>query len=188
LALSVLLLALATVASVTFVPLRQTSERYEEAIAELRQRLADQHRMAAAGAALRPRLAEIERGLAGDARYLRSASQTLAAAELQGIVKRVILSKRGEILSTQIVSTAPEGRAQRVTLGVTMRATLGQTVQIFYLLETGDPYLFIDNLSIRSRSIPRSRTAAAAALAATVSPLSLDVELELTGYLRGGPT
>jgi general secretion pathway protein M len=177
-----LLLALAAVAGVTLVPLWQTSQRYDEAIAEMQQRLAIQRRIAASGAGLEPRLAQLERGYASDARYLKSPSQTLASAELQGIAKRAILSKRGEILSTQIVGSEREQRAERVTLSVTMRATLEETVAIFYLLETGRPLLFIDNVNIRNRSYIRPNVRSAKA-----SPLAtLDVQFELSGYLRGG--
>jgi hypothetical protein len=66
-----------------------------------------------------------------------------------------------------------------------MRATLAQTVEILYLLETGNPYLFIDSVSIRSRaSLHHSINRAAPAL----RPPSLDVQFELSGYLRGGTT
>jgi general secretion pathway protein M len=182
LALGLLLLAAAAVGAVTLLPLWQVAQGYDEAITGMQQRLATQRRIADAGAGLEPRLAQLERGYASDARYLKSVSQTLASAELQGIVKRAILSKRGEILSTQIVgSEGKEGRADRVTLSVTMRATLEQTVGIFYLLETSNPYLFIDNVSVRSRAYPR-RTAGTA----TVPPPPLDVQFEASGYLRGG--
>ena len=184
LSLCLLLLTLAAVAGVTLVPLWQTAERYDETIAGMKQRLATQRRIAAAGAGLEPRLAQLERGYASDTRYLNSTSQSLASAELQGIVKRAILSKRGEILSTQIVGAEREGRAERVTLGVKMRATLKQAVDILYLLETGNPYLFIDNMSARSRATSRLKTSRAAAAAVSAQPL--DVEFELTGYLRGG--
>ena len=183
LALGLLLLAIAAVAGVALVPLWQTAKRYDEAISGVQQRLAVERRIAAAGAGLEPLLAEFERGYASDARYLKSASQTLASAELQGIVKRAIVSKRGQILSTQIVDPEREQRPERVTLGVTMRATLEQAVEIFYLLETGNPNLFIENVDLRRRanvraSIKRSPVAQA-------GPTLLDVQFELSGYLRG---
>lgn len=183
LALGLLLLVVAAVAGVALVPLWQTAERYDEAIAGVQQRLAVARRTAAAGAGLEPILAEFERVYASDARYLQSASQTLASAELQGIVKRAILSKRGQILSTQIVDPDREQPAGSVTLGVSMRATLEQAVEIFYLLETGNPHLFIENVDVRRRAYVsaggRYRAAAPAG-----SDL-LDVQFELSGYLRG---
>jgi general secretion pathway protein M len=183
LALGLLLLAVAAVAGVALVPLWQTSERYDEAIADVQQRLAVARRVAAAGAGLEPLLAEFERGHASDARYLKSASQTLASAELQGIVNRAIVSKRGQILSTQIVDAAREQRPEQVTLGVSMRATLEQAVEIFYLLETGNPHLFIENVDVRRRAyvgaIGRHSSAAPA------GPTPLDVQFEVSGYLRG---
>ena len=183
LALGLLLLAIAVVAGVALVPLWQTAERYDEAIAGVQQRLAVERRIAAAGAGLEPLLAEFERGYASDARYLKGASQTLASAELQGIVKRAIVSKRGQILSTQIVDPAREQHPEPVTLGVSMRATLEQAVEIFYLLETGNPHLFVEKVEVRRRGYVQA--IARHSRAAPAGPATLDVQFQVSGYLRG---
>jgi general secretion pathway protein M len=183
LALAILVALVATVAGLTLWPLWRTAQDDKQTIATLEQRLLVQRRIAAESAELQPRLQEIEKGYASDAHYLKSASQTLAGAEIQEIVKRAILAKHGELLSSQIVRSEPQRRAQRVTLGIALRASLEQIVQILYALETGKPLLFIDTASFRIRTAPTARMGAA-----TPAPAQLlDVQIQLSGYFRQGP-
>ena len=184
LALAILLGLVAAVAGLTLTPLWRASQGYKQQIAELEQRLQTQLRIAAGGAGVQSRLQEIESANPRDAHYLKSSSQTLAAAEIQEVVKRAILSKRGEVLSSQVVGVEQERGAQRVTLGVTLRARLEQVVQIFHLLETGDPFLFIDSTSIRARTAPP--VSRIPALQAQTQPL--DVQVQLSGYFTPSPT
>jgi general secretion pathway protein M len=180
LALGLLLLVIGAVAAIAVLPVWRASARYDAAIAAAEQRLAVQRRVAATGAGLEARLAQLRRGYTSDASYLRSTSRTLAAAELQGIVKRAILAGRGEILSTEIVGAGADTPAGQVTLAVTMRATLEQIVAILHRLETGQPLFFIDHLRMRTQVVRRRNPNARP----TAAPL-LDVQFELSGYLRG---
>jgi hypothetical protein len=180
LALGLLLLMTAAVAVITVVPLWQANARLDAAIAAAEQRLAVQRRVAATGAGLEPRLAQLRQGYASDASYLRSTSRTLAAAELQAIAKRVILSQRGEVLSTEITGARDDSPAEQVQLVVTMRATLEQTVAILHRFETGQPLLFIDDLRMRTQVVRRLNPNAQ-----PKAPPQLDVQFELSGYLRG---
>jgi len=178
-ALLLLLGAVAGVVAFTLVPLWQMNQRLDVRMADLQQRLAIQRRIADGSTGLQPRLEHLERADAGDTRFLKSASGALAGAELQGMVKKVILSNGGSILSTQIASTERDGRFMRVVLRVKMRAALEQTVEIFFALETGGTYLFLDNVSLLSRSAPRRSPTP---VAVPVAPL--EVEFDLFGYLR----
>ncbi len=183
LALAILLALMVAVGALTVAPLWRLTQGYNQDIAVLEQRLLAQRRVAAGAAGLQSRLQEVEKGFARDGHYLKSTSQTLAAAEIQDLTKRAILSKRGQVLSSQIVGVEPERGAQRVTLGVTLRASLDQIVQIFHLLETGDPFLFIDSASIRARAAPVLRVPAA-----KLPAQPLDVQIQLSGYFTPGPT
>jgi general secretion pathway protein M len=181
LALGLLLLVVGAVAAIAVLPLWRVSGAYDSAIATAEQRLAVQRRVAATGAGLELRLAQLRRGYTSDASYLSSATRTLAAAELQGIVKRAILAERGEILSTEIVGTGADTPAEQVTLAVTLRATLEQTIAVLHRLETGRPLLFIGNLRMRTQVVRRRNPDAQ-----PVSSPALDVQFELSGYLRDG--
>ena len=183
-ALAILLALVAAAAGLTLAPLWRANQGYKQEIAGLEQQLLAQRRIAAGASGVQSRLQEIEGANARDAHYLKSASQTLAAAEIQEVVKRAILSKRGEVLSSQVIGVEQERGAQRVTLGVTLRARLEQVVQIFHLLETGDPFLFIDSTSIRARTAPP--VSRIPALQAQTQPL--DVQVQLSGYFTPSPT
>jgi general secretion pathway protein M len=180
LALVLLLAAAAAVASVTVLPVWLLDRGYDERIARAEQRLEALSRAAAVGAGLEARVEELRQRQAVDRRYLRSTSEALAGAELQGIVKQNALPRGGQVLSTQIVGSQQEEGFTRVTLKVKMKATLDKLVDILYAFETGTPYLFLDNVSIRSLGT-RYRYRGAAA----PPEQPLDVELEVSGYLRG---
>lgn len=185
LAVGILIVLAAAVITLVIAPLWRMSQGYDQAIADLERRLTAERRIAGGAAALESRLRDLEKGFARDGHYLMSTTQTLAAAEIQEVVKRAILSKRGEILSSQITGVEQEGGAQRVILAVTLRAHLEQVVQILHLLETSDPFFFIDTASFRARVTPvRGRLPTGALPAAQ----PLDVQLQLSGYFTEGPT
>jgi hypothetical protein len=183
LALLILFGVVAVAGAFTLVPLWQLNQRLDARMAETQQNLAIQRRIARASAGLQPIMEQLERADVADTRYLKSSSEALAGAQLQDMVKKAIVSKGGSILSTQIVSAEQDGRFRRVVLRVKMRAALEQTVEIFFALETSATYLFLDNVSLTSRSnLRRSPTPEA------VTPVPLEVEFDLSGYLRGdGP-
>jgi general secretion pathway protein M len=180
LALGLLLLGVAALAGVTLVPVWLLSQSYGEGIETAERRLAAQRRLAAAGAGLEPKVDQLKRRQGADRRYLQSTSEALAGAELQGIVKRVVPPRGGQVLSTQIVGSQQEAGFTRVTLKLKMRATLEKLVEVFFALETGTPYLFLDNVAVRTLGGARFRSAATA-----MPEQPLDVELELSGYMRG---
>ena len=55
-----------------------------------------------------------------------------------------------------------------------MRGSLDKIVKVFHALETGQPYLFLDNISIRSHA-RRLRKVSYGSL--------LNVDFDLTGYM-----
>lgn len=177
-AVLILLAVSAGVVGLALVPMWNLNQRLDVRLAELHRELAAQRRIADASAGLEPILEQLRQALADDARYLKSSTDALAGAELQGMVKKAILSKGGNILSTQIVSAAPEGRFITVVLRVKMRATLEETVEIFYTLETGEPHLFLNNVGLSARA-PRGRSRVP-----LTEPASLEVQFDLAGYLR----
>jgi len=187
LALLILFGVVAVAGAFTLVPLWQLNQRLDARMAETQQNLAIQRRIARASAGLQPIMEQLERADVADTRYLKSSSEALAGAQLQDMVKKAIVSKGGSILSTQIVSAEQDGRFRRVVLRVKMRAALEQTVEIFFALETSATYLFLDNVSLTSRSNLR-RSPTPEATPEAVTPVPLEVEFDLSGYLRGdGP-
>lgn len=132
---------------------------------------------------LNDRLAEQEERAASAAGYLQGPSDALAAAELQDRVKSVIEAAGGELRSTQILpAEQPEADlgVRRTTLRVHFVVTIEGLEESLYELETGQPYLVIDDVTVRQERVRRRRSEPRA------QPM-LDVSLQLFGYLREEP-
>jgi len=176
LTLAILVVALGAVFSVTLLPVLLVNRHYQETIAELESRLQQLQRAAAIGDTLQPQYEQLKRWQTSDAHYLKSNSAALAAAELQRLVKRIIVAKNAEVVSTQILTTRQEEGFDRVSLKVRIRGQLENIVQAFYAIETGDPFVFLDNVSVRASRGRRVRGQATALQ-------NMDIDMELIGYM-----
>ena len=77
------------------------------------------------------------------------------------MVKGVLDSNGGKIVSMRISEHKDDGNYRRVSVNIQMNATLGATQKIFHTLETQKPYFLLDNISIRSSAwrVPRGANA-----------------------------
>lgn len=107
-------------------------------------------------AALRPAIEEAIAAATkkdGSKYYLKGASPTLTAAELQGLVTRIVESRKGRIVSTQVLPAKEEGKSAgpiKVVIAIQMNASIIPLQLIVHALETSEPYLFIDQLIVRA--------------------------------------
>ena len=186
LALTILLLLLAGLVAAVVLPVWSANRHFDTRIEQMESRLAILRRAASIGAELKAEYDRLQRSQASDIHYLKSRSDALGAAELQRILKRVATPKGAEIISTQILPSKQEEGATRVTLRVRMRGSLETLVGVFYALETGNPYLFLNNVALRGRPLARRRVVG---MARGVKKLpTLDIDFELSGYMRGKAT
>lgn len=135
-------------------------------------------------AAQRPRLedelASQQKAEVASVAYLEGASDALAAAALQDQVRAIITRAGGELRSTQILPVepaSPESSVRRASLRLQLAVDVDGLQQLLYELETSEPYLFVEDLNIRERSLRRLRDEEEEA------PV-LDVSLEVSGYMR----
>lgn len=185
LALLILFLLLAGLVALVVIPAWSANSHYQERLVQMESRLELLKRSASIGASLKTEFTQLKRIMATDVHYLKSNSDALGAAELQRSVKRVAAPKGAEIISTQILPSKQEEGSTRVTLRVRMKGSLETLVSVFHELETGSPYLFLENVSIRGRAISRRRVARPTS---GVKPPDLDIDFELSGYMRGTET
>jgi len=176
LALAILVLALGAVFGVTVLPVLLANQHYQDTITAQKSRLQQLQRAATIGDALKPQYEQLKRWQTTDAHYLKSNSAALAAAELQRLVKRIVVAKNAEVVSTQILTTRQEEGFDRVALKVRIRGGLENIVQAFHVIETGDPFVFLDNVSVRAGRGRRVRGKVAALQ-------TLDIDMELIGYM-----
>jgi general secretion pathway protein M len=175
LALAILSMVVVIIFALTVAPLWAVNRHYLYTIEVLDGRLEILQRTASAGSGLRSQHEQLKRSLARNRHYLTSTSEALAAADLQRIVKQIAGTKGMEVLSTQILPASEEAEFTRVALKVRMRGVLDNLVEVFHTLETGQPYLFLDNVSVRSTSRRRHSDIAAQ---------MLDVDFDLIGYMH----
>jgi general secretion pathway protein M len=176
LALGILVLALGAVFGVTVLPVLLANQHYQDTITAQKSRLQQLQRAATIGDALKPQYEQLKRWQTTDAQYLKSNSAALAAAELQRLVKRIVVAKNAEVVSTQILTTRQEEGFDSVALKVRIRGGLENIVQAFHVIETGDPFVFLDNVSVRAGRGRRVRGKVAALQ-------TLDIDMELIGYM-----
>lgn len=132
-------------------------------------------------AARLPRLeadrASLKQALSAQDGYLKANSDSLVAAELQGLIKTIADRSGSRLKSTQILPTRKENGFRRITARVEIFGTADALERIWYEMESGMPFLFIDNFDIEARPVPRKDR--------TASPMIvLDVGFEVTAYAR----
>jgi general secretion pathway protein M len=141
--------------------------------------------LAAQRPAMAEQLEEQQKLAATAAGYLQGPSDALAAAQLQDRVKTVVEGAGGELRSTQILAATPveiDPTIRRTALRVQFVVTIAGLAETLYELETGQPYLLIDELTVREqRTRSRRRDE-------PETEAQLDVSLELSGYLQAAPT
>jgi general secretion pathway protein M len=130
---------------------------------------------------LSARLADLEQQAAKVGGYLKGSSDALAAAELQDHARAVIEGAGGSLRSTQILpASAVDSKvpARRATLRIQLGIDIKGLQKVLYQLETGQPYLFVDQLTVRQQRMRRRSKEP------EQEPV-LDVSFEVFGYVRG---
>jgi general secretion pathway protein M len=101
----------------------------------------------------------------------------LVAANMQDRVKRLVESSAAVLRSTQVLPTRDESGFRQVSIRVTMETEIEGVQKIFHALESANPYLFLNNVDIRSRVVRSVRQPADKAM-------SLNVTFDIYGYMR----
>jgi general secretion pathway protein M len=107
--------------------------------------------------------------------HLRSETSAVAGAELQQLVKTISGRNSAQILSSQLLPVSEEQGFLRVALKVRLRGKLPAILQSLYEIETGDVYVFVDNVALRDNFVGRTRDQVRA----------MDAEFELVAYMPG---
>lgn len=183
-AVAVGLLAAVLLALYSFVaaPLLASYDHNRRTAAQLREALGKYQEIGREIPDLQKRLEALHRQGATGAGYLEGQNEALAAAALQERLKSAVQQTGGRLNSIQVLAKTGSGdhpTAHRVAVRGQMQMSLGGLQRVLYALESGPPYLFIDNLDIRPL------VAARGAPAPEADGL-LDVHFDVYGYMRGG--
>ncbi len=178
-ALGLLLLIFALVYLVVIAPVVGLYRDYDEDIAAEQERVSRYERVAAKAKNIERQLAQIDRQISGQERgFLKGKTRSLAAAEMQEHVKRVVEASGGRLNSIQILPGKEDEEDQRapVSLKVQMTGSTETVQKVFYDLESGLPRLFLDQVYVRGRAGYQFRPGRPQAD-------ELDIRFTLQGYL-----
>ena len=148
LAVGLLFAAVAAVLALLLVPVWLLHKHYDDAIDTWTSRLATYRRVAAQAPSLR---AALDAMRTKDARrfFLRNTAANLAGAELQEVVKSTIEQAGGRITTSQSPAPREDGGFRQIVANVQFFATTPNLQRILHALETREPLLVIDNITIR---------------------------------------
>ena len=150
LALGILVAVIAAAIAVVAIPVWLRHRHYDAAIADLTDKMERYQRLAAT----RPEVArQLEAIRAKDARrfYLKNAGPALAAAEVQEALRQVIESSGGRLVGIGTPAAKDDGRYRQITVNVQFTANMPALRRILHTVESGTPYVFVENLMIRSQ-------------------------------------
>jgi general secretion pathway protein M len=149
-ALAIALFAVAAVIalSLLLLPVVLLHRHYDNAIASITNRL-DTYRRVAAQAPEYRRALDLMREKDARRFFLKNTAANLAGAELQEIVRAAVEGNGGRITISQNQAPKDDGRYRQIGLNVQFFATTPNLQKILYALETQQPYLVVENLTLR---------------------------------------
>jgi general secretion pathway protein M len=147
-AVALLAVAVALMLAVVLGPILLLHRHYDAAIGDLTDRLERYRRVAAQAPELR-RALELMQNKDGRRFYLKNTAPNLAGAELADLVRAAIENNGGRITTSQNPTPREEGRFKQLTVNVQFFATTPALAKILQSLDTQQPYLVVDNLTIR---------------------------------------
>jgi general secretion pathway protein M len=153
LAIGLLVAGIVLLLAIFALPVWLVHRHYDDALEQISQRLTRYERLAATRAEQQAKL-EAVRALNSRKYFLKASAPSLAAAEIQDRAKNFVEANGGRPISVQVAAPKDEGRFKQVTVTVQLNANITALRKILYAIETNEPYLFVDNLMIRSQVPP----------------------------------
>lgn len=171
------------------VPLLVRLERLDTAIAERRDQLFKYRRLIATLPGLRAELEQVKANEDFKAFYFSAPTPALAGAELQRKVQDIVTAASGRLISTQLLPEEKEENPPRVRIRTQIQGSTETLMDILYEIEQARPFLFVDQLSVRSSARPDlpERLGRARNVRSGVDPGGeLTVRLDIFGFALGG--
>jgi hypothetical protein len=147
-AVALLVLAVLAVLALVFGPFVWLHLRYDRTIDEATDRLERYRRVAAQAPELRKAL-ELIRTKDGRRFFLKNSAPNLAGAELQELVKGAIEANGGRITTSQNPTPRDDGQMKQIVANVQFFASTPSLAKILYAVETQQPVLVVENLTVR---------------------------------------
>jgi general secretion pathway protein M len=156
LALGLLVAAIVAIVAVVATPIWLLHRQYDVALADNAGKYDRYRRIAET----RPELAkQLDAMRAKDTRkfFLRSGAAALSAAEAQEAIRSLVEQSGARLITMQAPTSRDEGRYRQVSVNVQLTANIFALRKILHAIENNTPYLFIDNLQVRTQVPPNHR-------------------------------
>jgi len=150
LAISLLLLIIAIVVAAIAVPVVLLNRHYDQNLAKMTRQWKSQ----SAFNAMRPQVAlALESLRSKDVRkyFLKGTTSALASAELQDQVRQVVEANGGKLITANANPYKDDGAYRVATANFQLNINNTNLRRMLHALETREPYLFNDNLVVRSQ-------------------------------------
>jgi general secretion pathway protein M len=148
LALALLFVAVFLGLALLLAPFLLLHRHYNAAIDSAQERL-DRYRSISAQAPGLQKTLDALREKQGRRFFLKNTASNLAGAELQDLVRAAVENNGGRITTIQITPPRDDGRFRQIGLNLQLFATTANLQKILYAIETQQPYLVVDNLTVR---------------------------------------
>jgi general secretion pathway protein M len=145
--------AIAAAVAIVAVPLWLAHRHYDDALDDIGRRLERYERLAAARPALEQKL-EAVRALGSRKYFLKASAASLSAAEVQERVRQLVEASGGRLISVQVGQPREDGRFRQVSVTVQLNANIVALRRILLAMETAEPYVFVDALTVRAQVPP----------------------------------
>ena len=148
---------------------------YDNAIASLTDRLDTYRRVAAQAPEYRKAL-DVMREKDATRFFLKNTAANLAGAELQELVRAASRAMAGASRSARTRRAKDDGRYRQIGINVQFFASTPNLQKILYALETQQPYLVVENLTLRPLNAFRGFRPAAG------QEPEVNVQLDVVGF------
>lgn len=179
-AVGILLSLITTILLFGVWPLISATSDYRERADDLSFRLARLQKVVSERPAIMAARQKLTDESQDDEFFLPRETGSLAAANLQTLIKEIVSEAEGELTSTQALPERSEDTFTRVTVKVRMNGRSDILKSILYKLESSKPYLLVDNLNIRPVRMPRNP-----ADKSPIPPERLSIDFDVSGYMKG---
>ena len=149
-AVGLLVLVVAALVAAIAIPVWLAHRHYDAALTESLDKLERYRRIAGT----RPQVTrQLDAMASRDPRkfFLRSGAAALSAAEAQEAIRSLVESSGGRLITMGAPASRDEGRYRQVTVNVQLTANIFALRKILNTIESNTPYLFVDNLTIRTQ-------------------------------------
>jgi general secretion pathway protein M len=171
------------------VPIVLRLEGLGSAIEDRQGQLATYRRLIATLPSLRAELSQVKANEDFKAFYFDAPTPALAGADLQRKVQDIVTAASGRLISTQLLPEEKEQHPPRVRIRTQIQGSTETLLNILYDIDQARPFLFVDQVSIRSSARPEvpDRSGRARPTRIGVDPAGeLTVRLDIFGFALGG--